>query len=136
MQSRALPATVPRMHSRARLLAIALAASSVVFTALASCTSNVPVGFGSGTSVASRDVVATPSAVIDATHAVLAERGDAVETETAGDATVIRTGRFRIRIEPREGGSTHLHIEIARYVGSDNQQRVDDTLEQILEGLR
>jgi hypothetical protein len=112
------------------LLAATLLASAVC------CTSNVPVGFDSGTSAAAREVTASPAAVEEAVRAVLTERGDSIETTVQPGGTLIRTGRFWIRIEPRDGGTTFLHIEIARYVGEDHKARVEEMLQTVIDRLR
>lgn len=120
------------MLSRVRTLALALVAAMP-----AACTSNVPVGFDSGTSVATRDVAAPTEAVWEAARDVLRDRGDVVEIEQDHETGgVMRTGRFRIVVEPQPAGMTHLDVYIARYVGADHQKRADELLEEIVGRVR
>lgn len=119
------------MIRRTRLLAVALCA-----TAVAACSSNVPVGFDSGRTLASRELTAPPPAVWEAARAELRTRG-AVEVEQHADGGgVLRTGRHRIEIEPLEGGGTRLDVEVARYVGPDHEEHASRLLDQIVARVR
>ena len=102
---------------------------------LAACTTDVPVGFGSGTSEASRDVIASPELIVDAARAVLYELGDVVETEVLGGRTTLRTGRSRIVIEARGAGSTRLLVFIERYVGRDHEEQAALLLDRIVQRI-
>ncbi|MBI5851459.1 MAG: hypothetical protein HZB39_10625 [Planctomycetes bacterium] len=99
---------------------------------LACCTTDVPVGFDSGTSQASRDVVASPGSIVEAARAVLYELGDAVETVVDGERTTLRTGRARIVVAARGAGTTRLEVFVMRYVGPDHASQAAMLLDRVV----
>lgn len=103
---------------------------------VASCTTDVPVGFGSGTTLQSRDVIAEAAQVVDAARLALYELGDAVETSQDGPNTVLRTGRSRIVVHDLGSGVTRLEVYMAQYVGPDHRQRAESLLQQVVDHLR
>ena len=121
------------MNRLPRLLApLLLSLAAVCF---AGCTTDVPVGFGSGTVLASRDIVAEPARIVDAARLVLYELGDAVETSHVGERSELRTGRSRVVVSPRGSGTTRLEVYVAQYTGADHRDRADRLLQQIVERL-
>ncbi len=122
-------------HRAVRASAGAAALTAALTVALAACTTDVPVGFGTGTSLASRDVVASPERLVDAARAVLYEFGDAVETELRDSESTLRTGRARIVIRPRGAGTSHLEVYVAQYVGPAHEREAERVLEAIVQRL-